>query len=69
MMLISLILNKIIIGAIIGAVIIIIAVGLFSVLEKPENLDIDDQSLNESSTPKKITLQLTDGINIGEGGQ
>lgn len=68
MILFSFVLNKVIIGAII-AVIIIVAVGLFSVLEKSENLDSDDQSLDkESSTPKKITLELSDGINLNDGG-
>ena len=69
MILFSFVLNKVIIGAIIG-VIIIVAVGLFSVLEKSENLDSDDQSLDkESPTPKKITLELDDGINLSDGGQ
>lgn len=68
MILFSFVLNKVIIGAII-VVIIIVAVGLFSVLEKSENLDSDDQSLDkESSTPKKITLELSDGINLNDGG-
>ena len=60
-------LNKIIPVVIITAVIIITAVGLFSVLDKSEKLDIDNQSTNqEPNTPKKITLELTDGINMGE---
>ena len=60
-------LNKIISVVIITAVIIIAAVGLFSVLDKSEKLDINNQSTNqEPNTSKKITLKLADGINIGE---
>lgn len=62
------ILNKAILGGIITAAIIITAIGLFVVLGESENIYIDDQSANQTYTPKKITLELSDGINMGEAG-
>ena len=61
-------LNKAILGGIITAAIIITAVGLFAVLGESENINIDDQSANQTYIPKKITLELSDGINMGEAG-
>ena len=61
-------LNKAILGGIITAAIIIIAIGLFVVLGESENIDIGDQSVNQTYIPKKITLELSDGINMGEAG-
>ena len=61
-------LNKAILGGIITTAIIIIAIGLFVVLGESENIDIGDQSVNQTYIPKKITLELSDGINMGEAG-
>ena len=62
-------LHKVILGGIITAVIIIAAIGLFVGLGGSEKIDIDDQSTNqEPYIPKKITLELSDGINMGEAG-
>lgn len=60
-------LNKAILGGIITAAVIITTIGLFAVLGESENIDTDDQSTNQTYTPKKITLELSDGINMGEG--
>ena len=60
-------LNKAILGGIIITVIIITAIGLFVGLGESEKIDIDDQSANqEPYIPKKITIELSDGINMGE---
>ncbi len=61
-------LNKAILGGIITAAIVITAIGLFVVLGESENIDTDDQSTNQEYVPKKITLELSDGINMGETG-
>jgi hypothetical protein len=61
-------LNKAILGGIITAAIIITAIGLFVVIDESENTNIDDQSVNQTYIPKKITLELSDGINMGEAG-
>ena len=61
-------LNKAILWGIITAAIVITAVGLFAVLGESENINTDDQSTNQTYIPKKITLELSDGINIGEAG-
>ena len=60
-------LNKAILGGIITTAIIIIAIG-FVVLGESENIDIGDQSVNQTYIPKKITLELSDGIDMGEAG-
>ena len=60
------VLNKSILVGIIILVIIIITIGLFVVLGNSEKLDIDDQSTNQKPyTPKKITIELSDGVNMG----
>ena len=62
-------LHKVILGGIITIVIIITVIGLFVGLGESEKIDIDDQSINqEPYVPKKITLELSDGINMGEAG-
>ena len=60
------VLNKSILVGIITLVIIIIAIGLFVVLGNSERLDIDDQSINDKPyIGKKITIELSDGVNMG----
>ena len=59
--------NKIIFGCIIIVIVIITAIGLSVAFDNPEKLDIDNQSTSqESYVPKKITLELSDGVNLGE---
>lgn len=63
------ILHKVILGGIITAVIIIIIIGLSVGLIGESKIDTSDQSTNqEPYIPKKITLELSDGINMGEAG-
>lgn len=60
-------LNKIILGGLVTVVIIITVVGLLAGLDKSEITTIDDQSTNqEQHVPKNITLELSDGFNMGE---
>lgn len=60
-------LNKIIFGGIIIVIVIITTIGLSVVFDNPEKLDINNQSTSqESYVPKKITLELSDGVNLGE---
>ena len=60
-------LNKAVLGGIITAVVIITAIGLFVGLGESGKIDVNDQSTNqESYIPKKITIELSDGINMGE---
>ena len=59
-------LNKIILGGLVTAVIIIAVVGLLVGLDKSEITTIDDTSTNQEHIPKKITLELSDGFNMGE---
>jgi hypothetical protein len=62
-------LNKVILGGIITAVVIITAIGLFVGLGESGKTDVNDQSTNqEPYIPKKITIELSDGINMGEAG-
>jgi hypothetical protein len=62
-------LHKVILGGIITAVIIITVIGLSVGLVGESKIDITDQSTNqEPYIPKKITLELSDGINMGEAG-
>lgn len=61
-------LNKVILGGIITVAIIITSIGLFVMLDESENIDTDDKSTNQEYVPKKITLELSDGFNIGETG-
>lgn len=61
------VLNKIIVGGIIIAVIIMAVVGLLAGFDQSEISTIDDTSTNqEQNIPKKITLELSDGFNMGE---
>lgn len=63
------ILHKVILGGIIAAVIIITVIGLSVGLIGESKIDTADQSTNqEPYIPKKITLELSDGINMGEAG-
>ena len=60
-------LNKAILGGIIITIVIITAIGLFVGLGESGKNYIDDQSTNqEPYIPKKITIELSDGINMGE---
>lgn len=61
-------LNKAILGGIIIAAVIITAIGLFVVIDESENTNVNNQSVNQTYIPKKITLELSDGINMGEAG-
>ena len=58
--------NKVILGGIIVAVIIITVIGLFVGLDNSEKLGIDNQTSQETPVPRHITLELSDGINMGE---
>ena len=70
MLLPTVMLNKVILGGIVTAVIIITVVGLFVGLDNSAKLDIDDQTTSpETHVPKHITLELSDGINMGEAGR
>lgn len=59
-------LNKIILGGIVTAVIIIAVIGLLAGFDQSEISTIDDTSNQEQPAPKKITLELSDGFNMGE---
>lgn len=60
-------LNKIILGGIIAAVIIIAVIGLLAGSDQSEISTINNTSTNqEQHVPKKITLELSDGFNMGE---
>jgi len=61
------ILQKVILGGIIIAVIIIAIIGVIGLTGESEKIKTNDQSINqEPYVPKHITLQLSDGINMGE---
>lgn len=61
-------LNKAILGGIIITIVIITAIGLFVGLGELGKIDIEQSPNQEPYIPKKITIELSDGINMGEAG-
>jgi hypothetical protein len=61
------VLNKIIIGGIIIGVIIIAVLGYSIVAEETEIINIEEELSNEEvNTPKKVTIDISDGLTFGE---